>query len=128
MGLGLRWLARWLGLRWWLGLPAVLDVAAAAGATAAWAGGRVALRPVPRSARCWRPLTTTIPFSLNVFITIRNAYNQPPRISPCYIASCCLLIVSLGNRSRQGIAVTHPIPRVEHGAGLTSPSRTLSLV
>ena len=40
MGLGLRWLARgWLGLRWWLGLPAVLDVAAAAGATAAWAGG-----------------------------------------------------------------------------------------
>ena len=21
MGLGLRWLARWLGLRWWLGLP-----------------------------------------------------------------------------------------------------------
>jgi hypothetical protein len=49
---------------------AVLDVAAAAGATAAWAGGRVALRPVPRSAPYWRPLTTTIRSRLIRPITI----------------------------------------------------------
>ena len=47
------------------GATAVLDVAGAAGATAAWAGGRVALPPVPRSALRWRPLTTTIRFNTN---------------------------------------------------------------
>ena len=47
-------LRRRLGLRWWL--PRCWMLRRRLGATAAWAGGRVALRPAPRSAPYWRPL------------------------------------------------------------------------